>query len=98
MKLKLTLEKCDITHTSKTRKVYVLPQKNCICDIKYTTMHFVAHKNKLRCWQGCNVSTTITGGILHHNTSCRLKSKCHSISCQVDHYCVSKRDMYNWLP
>jgi len=58
-KLKLTWEKCDITHTSKTRKVYVIAQKNSICDIKYTAMNFVAHKNTLRCWLGCNLSTTI---------------------------------------
>jgi hypothetical protein len=98
MKLKLTLEKCGITHTAKTRKVYVLAQKNSICDIKYIALCFVAHTNTLQCWYGCNVSTTITGGISHHNTSCRLKSKCHSISCHVDHYCVSKTDMSNWHP
>jgi len=81
----------------KLEKVYVLAQKNSICDIKHTALHFVAHKNILRCWQGCNVSTTVTGGISHDNTACRLKSKCHSISRHVDHYCVSKTDMCNWI-
>lgn len=45
MKLKLTLEKHNITHTSKYKRSYqVLAQKNSICDIKYKAIDSLHRK------------------------------------------------------